>query len=367
MKSKDVKKKDSLELIKELSEVFGPPGCEDEVRSIIRSHMPDGVKISEDKIGNIICRKDGSKSTPAIMLTAHMDEIGFMVSGIDDNGFLRIVPLGGWWPVSVIDKKWTILGKKGKLTGVSNCFNAHIVPDGFKKSVEAKDIFIDIGMQNRTDVMNAGISIGNFVVPQVEMFSLADSNVVCGKAFDDRVGCALMLDVVDKINGMTHPNTLFIAGSSQEEVGSRGINSVVNSVRFDAAIVLEIVPALDSPGNYRDDLPECRTGKGPVLHMLDSGSIINRPFIRLAEKIASKAGIPLQYWVSPGVSNDGKIIQRSYAGVPVLIMAVPLRYMHGHLSIMHMDDYMNALELLLLLIRKLDAKAVDSLSGSGQI
>ena len=353
----------SLNLIKELSEAFGPSGCEGEIREIIRKHMPPSVKIFEDKLGSIICRKDGAGSKPKIMLDAHIDEIGFMVSCIDNNGYLKIVPLGGWWPTSVVDKKWIIQGKQGKKIGISNCFNAHIIPDGFKKSVELKDLFIDIGMRSKADVIaKGGISIGDFIVPDVEMFSMTDKDFICGKALDDRLGCALLIDIINQAYDMSHPNILFAVGASQEEVGCRGIDSALNYVQPDAAIVLEIIPTLDYPGNYREDLSECKLGNGPVIHLLDSAVIANRPFVKLAEKIAKDKNIPIQYWTSPGVSNDGGRIQRYTYGVPTLVVALPIRYMHGHLGLMHMNDYTSALQLLEGLIQDLDIQTVNNLS-----
>lgn len=351
---------DRKKLFKDLTEVPGVPGYETEVREVIRNYAPAGVKIIEDRLGSIVLEKIGSSPKPKIMLPAHMDEIGFMVRTIDKDGFIRFLPLGGWWDQVIISQKLVIHTKKGNLLGVVGSKPPHLMPaDEREKMVKKKDMYIDIGATSKEDALEMGVSIGDPITPYSPFTTLNKETLFLGKAWDDRIGCCLFLELLHDLQGVDHPNSIYATGTVQEEVGLRGAYTTASVVNPDVCIVLEVAIAGDTPG-IKEEECQVKMGKGPALLVYDARMIPNIKLRNLAIETAAKEEIPLQLDAMEAGATDGGIIHIHEKGVPTIVLGVPTRYIHGHQGFFNIADYENTLKLLKALIQKLDQNTVES-------
>ncbi len=355
-----------IALLKRLTEASGVPGAEEEVRAVMREELEAVGEIEEDRLGSIVCRLTGTAPQPRIMLAGHMDEIGLLVSHITSEGFLKFVQLGGWWDQVLLAQRVIVKSSKGDVPGIIGSRPPHILPpDDRKKLVEKKDMYIDIGAAGEREAQEVfGVRPGDPVVPDSAFRLMANSRLAMAKAWDDRVGCALVVDVLRELAGSGHPNTLYGVGTVQEEVGCRGARTSVEVVKPDVAFALEVAIAGDTPGVKPEEAPE-KLGKGPSILVYDGSMIPNRRLRDLAIQTAEEEGIPYQFGVVPGGGTDAGPIHVHGGGVPSLVIGVPCRYIHSHTGIIHLDDYDNAVRLLAALIRRLDMDTVRSLTAWG--
>jgi endoglucanase len=295
------------------------------------------------------------------MLAGHMDEIGFMVSSIDKDGFLRFQTLGGWWEQVMLAQRVQVITSRGPVPGIIGSKPPHILPpEDRKKMTEKKDMFIDIGAAGRDEAVAWGVRPGDPVVPDSPFQQMKNPDLLMAKAWDDRVGCALLVDVLRALSGMDHPNTVYGVGTVQEEVGLRGATTSANAIEPDVAFALEAGIAGDTPG-VKEHEAQGRLGKGPVLLIYDASMIPNTRLRDLAVEVADAAGIPYQFDAIPGGGTDAGRIQVQGRGVPALVIGVTTRYVHSHTGIISLKDYALALDLLVKLVMALDEKRVASL------
>lgn len=358
-KSKD----ETLELLREITEAPGVSGYEKEVRNVIRKQMQGITTIELDKLGSIICKKEGSSQRPKIMLAGHMDEIGFMVKYITDEGFVKFSPLGGWWDQVILSQRVVIKTSKGDVLGVVGSKPPHILTDKEReKVVKRKDMFIDVGAANATEAKDDfGIRPGDPIIPISPFEVLQNGKTYLAKAWDDRVGCALFIDVIKKLAKEDHPNTVYGVGTVQEEVGLRGARTSAWSVQPDVGIALEVGIAGDVPGVKKEESQEVM-GNGPSILVYDSSMIPNLKLRDLVIDTTREQNIPFQFSVMERGGTDAGAIHITMQGVPSIVIAVPCRYIHSHVGIIHRDDYDNTVKLLVAVIKKLDAKTVDGLT-----
>ena len=239
----------TLNLLKELTEAPGVSGYETPIRSIIRGHLEKYGELSQDKIGSVICKKVGAAESPRIMLAGHMDEIGFMVKQITPEGFIRFLPLGGWFDQVLLGQRVVIQTQKGEVIGVIGAKPPHLLAtDEREKVVKRKDMYIDIGATSKDGVDSAGVQLGDPIIPRADFVVLAGGETYLSKAFDDRVGTALVISVLDGLQAKPHPNTVYGVATVMEEVGLRGATTSVRAVDPDVAFILESDIAGDVPG-----------------------------------------------------------------------------------------------------------------------
>jgi endoglucanase len=295
------------------------------------------------------------------MLAAHMDEIGFMVTHITEEGFLRFLPLGGWFDQVLLGHKVLVKTHKGDRVGVIGAKPPHLLSqDERKKIVEKKDMYIDIGARSKAEIEAAGVRLGDPIVPDSSFQTLMDGRVYMGKAFDDRVGVALMVEVMRHFTSTSHPNTLFGVGTVMEEVGLRGAQTSAELVRPDAAIILEADICGDVPG-IRPEESRIKLGGGPALVLLEARLIPNLKFRDLAIETARELGIAMQYSAGLGGSTDGGMIHLHGTGVPTIVLGVPVRHIHSHAGILHRDDFDQAVKLIISIVEKLKGDIVEDL------
>ncbi len=353
---------DTARMLKELSEAHGVPGCEGPVRKVIRSYVEAYAVIEQDRLGSIVAKLAGRSDRPRVMLAGHMDEIGFMVKSITPEGFLRFVPLGGWFDQVLLAQRVVVKTASGDVPGVIGSKPPHLLSDEErKKLVEKKDMFIDVGATSFDQATNEfGIRPGDPIVPATRFEVFRNEKVYMSKAWDDRVGCALFIDVLRNLSRMDHPNTVYGVGTVQEEVGLRGAETSADVVEPDVAFALEVGIANDVPGSDKEKVCQ-RMGCGPVVLLYDRSLIPNARLRDLVLDTAKACGIPCQTDVMEGGAADSGRIHLHGAGVPSIVIGVPSRYIHSHVSLIHRDDYDQTVKLLTEVVMKLDAERVEKL------
>jgi endoglucanase len=292
-----------------------------------------------------------------------MDEIGFMVKYITEEGCIRFTALGGWWDQVLLAQRVLIKTNKGDVVGVLGAKPPHLLSaEERKKLVEKKDMYIDIGATSRQEVEEAGIRIGDPIIPISEFTILNKGGRYLAKAFDDRVGCALAIAVMRNLTDGHHPNTVFGAATVQEEVGSRGASTSAELVNPDIAIILEVDIAGDVPGIKPEESP-LKLSKGPVLLAYDARMIPNLKLRDFVIEMAEKGHIPLQLSAMEGGATDGGPIHLHKIGVPTIVLSVPTRHIHSHNAILHRSDFDSTVDLVTRVVRALDTKTVANLTA----
>lgn len=353
---------ETLTMLKELTDAKGIPGDEGEPREIMRNYIqPYADEVYCDNLGSLIAKKNGPKSGPSIMMAGHLDEVGFMVTRIDDKGFLRFQTVGGWWGQVLLAQRVTIKTKAGDVIGVIGSKPPHILsPEARKKPVPIKDMYIDIGASSKEHALEIGVKPGDSVIPYFEFTVMSNPKMLLAKAFDNRIGCAIVIDTFKHLNKIKHPNTVYGVGTVQEEVGLRGAKTAANVINPDLAIAVDTGIPGDTPGvTDRDALSVL--GEGPQIIIYDARTIAHRGLRDYVLEVAEKNNIPYQIDTTAGGGTDAGNIHISHDGVPAVSITIATRYLHTHASMIHRDDYENTVRLMVEIIKGLDQKKVDSI------
>ncbi len=355
---------DSIDLLKNLSESFGPPGFERETASIVKAAGEKYAdQVSFDRLGSIVFKKRGAKDSPKVLLAGHMDEVGFVVTGIEKEfGYLTFSPLGGWFDQVLLGQRVTVRTRKGDVTGIIASKPPHILSaEERDKVVKLDSMFIDIGATSREAAEKEfAVRIGDPVAPLSEFIRVEGTNVLMGKAFDDRIGTFVGLEVLRRLKTerVQHPNTVFVAGTVQEEVGLRGAETVANMVGPDVALALDVDIAGDVPGIRPQEAPT-KMGKGAGIYTFDSSMIPNQGLKSLVIETAERERIPLQLSMVKGGTDAGRF-HLSGVGCPSIVLTVPTRHIHSHSAVADLSDIESAVRLVVALLKRLDTKTVES-------
>ncbi len=355
---------DSSELLlKELTEANGVSGYETEVRKIMaRELKKTSSELRYDKMGSIMGVQPGSAANPRVMVVGHMDEIGFMVKEITDDGYIKFLPLGGWWGHVALGQRMRIITSKGPVIGVVGSRPPHILEQSQREKVlEIKDMFIDVGVVQKFDVKKKlGIKLGDPIIPDSQFTILGNQKVYMAKAFDNRVACAIVIEVARRLKKIKHPNTYLGAGSVQEEVGCRGAHTLAHLAEPDVCIVVDTGIALDVPPESTKKAE--RLGGGAAVLLYDALMIPNLKLRDMVIDTAAKAKLPIHLTTMERGATDGSRIHISGLGVPAIVIGPPVRYIHSHNAMLHRDDYETTIKLVVELIKKLDSRTVKSLT-----
>ena len=348
------------QLLQALTDAHGVPGYEAEVRAVLRGLMAPLGELTQDKLGSLVGHLPGDG--PKVMLAGHMDEIGFVATYVSDEGFIKFLPLGGWWDQVLLGQRVLIQSHQGAVLGVIGAKPPHLLPaDERNKIVEKKDMYIDIGATSRAEVQAAGVRPGDPIVPDSRFTVLANPKTYMAKAFDNRVGCALVIEMLRHFQANAHPNDLYGVQTVMEEIGLRGATTSVRAVDPDVAIILEADICGDVPG-IKPEQSSVKLGGGPTVMIYDARMIPNLKLRDLVIDMAAELNVPLQFSNMPGGATDGGAIHVHGLGVPTVVMGVPSRHIHSHGSIIHRDDYDHAVQLVAAVVAKLDAATVAGLT-----
>lgn len=334
-------------LLKRLTEACGGPGQEDEVRDLIRTEItPLADQVTTDALGNLIAVKNGTKAGPKVMIAAHMDEVALMVMSIEKSGMLKFSPIGGIDP-RVLVAKAVVIGIN-RVPGVIGSKPIHLQkPDERKKALSIDELYIDIGASKKEEAERL-VSIGELAYFTTEFTTIGPDRFKA-KALDDRVGCAMLIDILKE----NYQLSLYGVFTVQEEVGLRGAGTAAYQIQPDLALVLEGTTASDVP-----EIPEHKhattVGKGPSLTVMDSSVIPDPRLVAKLMQLAQKHGIPVQYRRNTAGDTDAGKIQQSCEGVPVAVIALPCRYIHSPVAVASQTDYAHAVKLVKVFLRSLE-------------
>ncbi len=346
---------ETLTMLKELTDANAISGHEKEARDVMEKYLtPYADEVYTDHLGSLIGKKTGSENGPKIMVAGHLDEVGFMVTRIDDKGFLYFQTIGGWWSQVMLAQRVTIMTELGNVTGVIGSKPPHILtPEARKKPVDIKDMFIDIGASSKVEAEEFGVRPGDSVVPYFEFTQLKNEKMLLAKAWDNRIGCAIAIDVLKQLKGVDHPNTVYGVGTIQEEVGLRGAKTSAHLIQPDLAFGVDVGIAGDTPGISEKEA-DSKLGKGPQIILYDASMISHKGVRDLVVATAKENDIPFQYSSMAGGGTDSGAIHLTANGVPALSITVATRYIHSHAAILHRDDFENAVKLIVEVIKKVD-------------
>ncbi|WP_243291216.1 M42 family metallopeptidase [Bacillus sp. FJAT-47783] len=354
---------ETLTMLKELTDAKGIPGNEREVRDVMKKYItPFADEVSTDGLGSLIAKKVGDANGPKIMVAGHLDEVGFMVTQIDAKGFVRFQTVGGWWSQVMLAQRVTIVTNKGDVTGVIGSKPPHILPpEQRKKPVEIKDMFIDIGASSREEAMEFGVRPGDQIVPFFEFTVLKNEKMLLAKAWDNRIGCAIAIDVLKNLKDVDHPNVVYGVGTAQEEVGLRGARTSAHTIEPDIAFGVDVGIAGDTPGVTEKEA-QGKLGDGPQIILYDASMVSHKGLRDFVTGIADELNIPYQFDALPGGGTDSGAIHLTANGVPALSITIATRYIHSHAALLHRDDYENTVKLITEVIKRLDQETVQNIT-----
>ncbi|MBL7183465.1 MAG: M42 family metallopeptidase [Anaerolineae bacterium] len=330
-------------VLKELSEAFGVSGCEDEVRGVIIEAIKDHVdEYRVDSMGNLIALKRGTgESELKVMVAAHTDEVGLMITHFEENGSLRFRPVGGIDDRILLSK--VVLIGQDRLPGVIGVKPVHLLKEKERRQVVKVDqMAIDIGAKNQEEAEKA-VKIGDYAIFATDFRQLTEDGLrtVKGKAFDDRAGCAVLIEVLKE----RYPFDLYPVFTVQEEVGLRGARVAAYAVEPDVAFVLEGTICDDMP-KKKDVSPSTRLGAGPAITIMDRSFIADRGLVQLLVETAEELGIPYQF-KQPGIGGtDAGAIHLAREGIPSATVSVPCRYIHSPVCLLSLEDFENTVRLM---------------------
>ena len=347
-------------LLERLSNAFGPPGFEEPIRKLMVDEMkPYAPAIRFDGMGSIIAEQ--GSTGPRIMIDAHMDELGGMIRRITPSGLLTMQMLGGWFDQALVDQRWTIIGSKGPVYAVTGIRDVHVASPDERTHVFSRDsLFLDVGAKSAEGVRQLGLETGDPVVPDSPFRILNGTDNYLGKAWDDRVGCAAIVEAMRRLTSTAHANHLFFAITTQEEIGLRGAHTASDVIKPDLGISIEAGVTGDVfPGHPEES--QVKLGAGPGLFLFDTSELPNRKLTAFVRKIAASRNIPLQLDLVNGYGDDSAEIQKSNGGAPTVNLIVPTRYTHAHNGIINRRDFDGLVDLLVSVLQSLDAQSVSAI------
>ena len=354
---------DTLQLFKTLTELPGAPGNERAVRNFMRSELEKYAdEIVQDHLGGIFgVRHAEEADAPKILVAGHMDEVAFMVTSITDNGMLRFQTLGGWWNQVMLAQRVTVYTAEGEIPGVIASIPPHLLTEAERaKPMDMKNMLIDIGADSKEDAIGLGVRPGQSIIPVCPFTPMANPNKIMAKAWDNRYGCGLSIELLKELHGEKVSSHIYSGANVMEEVGLRGAKVSAQMIKPDIFFALDASPANDTSG---DKNQFGQLGKGPLLRIFDRTMVTHRGMREFILDTAESNNIPYQYFVSPGGTDAGNV-HVSNDGIPSAVIGICSRYIHTAASIIHVDDYAAAKELLVKLVKSCDKTTIDTIRSN---
>lgn len=352
---------DKIKMIQELADAKGASGFEDEVLEVARKYASDLGTIEEDCLRNLyIYRKENTGNKPVIMLDAHSDEVGFMVHSIKPNGTLRFITLGSWSKNALTSAKVLVKNAKGEyIPGIIASKPPHFMSASERNNpnVEISNMVIDIGARSDKEAIeDFHICIGEPVVPATTFTYDQKHDLMFGKAFDCRIGCAVLIEALHRLKDKELPCDVVGVLSSQEEVGDRGCKVAVNKVAPACAIVLEGCPADDT---FTESYAiQTALKKGPMFRHIDVSAICNPRFQRFTLDLCAQNNLPVQSSVREGGGNNASVINTALLGAPAIVAGVPVRYIHSMNCITSYFDFEATVNVVCALLENLTPEQI---------
>lgn len=341
--------------LRELSMIHGPSGFEEDVTRYIANRLKGKVDTMEiDGIGNLIVRKKGHKEGPKIVITAHMDEVGFIVKKIEDSGLLRFEKLGGNDDRILLAQRVQINTRKGLRSGVIGTISAHMRRfDDQQKVRDYQKLYIDVGARSKQEAMELGIRVGDSMSWYPHFDHLSDNRLV-GKAFDDRAGCTVLIHALEELHSDDFAGEIVVAFTVQEEVGLRGARVISHQYDADVALALDTTAVSDTPEEVMDQ--SLALGSGVGIKVLDFSLISNKKVREQLIHIAEEQQIPYQLEVLAGIGTDAGELSLAKQGIPTGVLSIPSRYAHSSIEVIDVNELKAASDLLVAFIKEMKYK-----------
>lgn len=348
-------------LLKNLVNADGIAGNEAEIRQIFKAEIEAySEKLHFDGLGSIIAQKGNTGKK--IYFASHLDEVGFMVSKITEAGFIEFQTIGGWWSQVMLAQPVKITTRNGrKIKGVTGSKPPHVLSlETRNKVYDIKDMFIDIGVSTKEDAENLGIRPGDMITPATEFERLNEGKFLLAKAWDNRIGTAAVIEAFKTLSQEKLETQIFAGANVQEEVGLRGATTATHLVNPDIAFAIDTGTAGDTPQMTSKEADSI-LGQGPQIFIYDASMLPQKQLLNFVIDTADELEIPYQLTVIAQGGTDAGKMHLTRNGVPSLALAVPVRYLHSATSIIHEDDYLNLVKLIVAVIKRLDNKKIDEL------
>lgn len=356
----------NMDALAKLTDQAGAPGFESSVRTQLKKDWQSSMsELKTDGMGNLIAQNKSNEKGPSVLLMAHMDEVGYMVESVTKEGFLKIIPLGGIPNAVIFAQRWTVSTPKGPILAYSGMDSTHLLDESKKMLSPANNaVFLDIGAETREQAEKEFAIRRGLQVTPASQFSQLSENRYLAKALDDRLGLALITDVLDELKQAKLPNRLSAAATVQEEVGLRGASTVYDSTHPDIAINIEVGIADDYPSLLAERKKRIGLGKGPTLFVYDRSMIPNQALLNWIYDLAEKNHISVQLEVETGYGEDGSKLQASGPGVAAINIGIPIRYAHQQAGVFDKRDYEQAVKLVSLIVKNLDQQAIEQIKAA---
>jgi len=355
----------NIEMLKEFSEADGICGHEKGASRVMKKYVEKVAdEITYDNLGSMAALKKGTGNGPKVAFFGHLDEVGFLVKKIEDDGYIRVINVGGMWPHLLLSQEVTIATREGKqYVGFISSPPPHGMPmDEQKKVLPLEELYIDMGVNDKEEIEALGIRVGDTITPRTQFRVLNNPNYLMGKAWDDRIGAAIATDVLLHLEGEEHLADVYAVGTVQEEVGLRGAGTAGYMVNPDIAIALDVTLASDVPnGKYGTPL-----ASGVTLSMMDGSVIANRELVYTLEDICKDLGIDYCYDIFLKGGTDAGAIHKLRSGVLAMTVSIPARAIHSHRGVIHRKDYADTVRVLTEFCRRLDWDMVEKIRCSNR-
>jgi len=352
-------KLDYIKNLKTLSNLSGIPGNEKRVASYIMNNLENDVAIiKNDRLGSLLTIKNQEIKGYNVLIGAHMDEVGLMVTEITKEGYIKFQTIGGWFSQVMLAQVWQITTSKGIILGVTGCKPPHLIPLSERSTAITVDkMFLDIGVKSSEEAIAAGIKIGDMITPYIEACELTNKDYVLGKAWDDRVGCGVVMDVLKNYNNQLDYN-LIGAFTTQEEVGLRGASTLGYLSSPDIVIAIDSGVGYDTPGG----IPKEQTlGCGPQILCYDAGLIPHQGLRNFIIEVCKKYEIKYQETYITAGRTDAGAFHLTKQGAAAISICIPTRYMHSHTSIISKTDYLETVKLINAILTELNNQKIEGI------
>lgn len=356
--------KKEYKLLKKVSEVQGISGDEKEVAMLIKEELNDIATFEYDNLGSTIAYLNKDSDLPRILLTAHMDEVGFIVSKITNDGFIQMSPIGGWWNHVILAELMVLKTREGKkYFGVVGAQPPHgMSAEARSRVMDINNIYLDLGIKDKKEALKMGIRLGDTITPYQEFRVLNDGVSLLGKAWDDRIAVAAGIEILKKLHERGSKANAVFAGTVQEEVGLRGAKTASYHVNPDIAFAIDVTMSHDLPGS--DNGFDTKLGAGVALSVKDGSVIAHRGLFDFVESIAKKHNIKYTYDMLQAGGTDSGEMHKQYNGIINMTISLPCRYFHSHVSIINYKDYVETVNLLVEVIDAINHEVVKQLKES---
>ncbi|KAF0226344.1 MAG: endoglucanase [Erysipelotrichaceae bacterium] len=352
---------DTLDLMKELTQAFGIPGDEKEVSRILSAYYKElADEVIYDNLGSVFAvKKSLNPKAKTLMIAGHMDEVGFIVTKINEKGSLNISPMGGWWNQTLLGQRVLIKTQSGqKIKGTIGSIPPHLLTEKERNApTEIKNMLVDIGQTTQKEAEALGITCGTPVILEGPFEVLEGGQRLLAKAWDNRYGCIMGVELLRELKDVKLDVNLIVGATVQEEVGIRGAQTSTYMIKPDAAIVFDCSPANDASGD-KDSFGQL--GKGPLVRFIDANYLPHRGFIHHYTDVLEANNLPYQYYQSMG-GTDAGAIHKSFDGVMTLTMCICARNIHTNSSIIDVSDYINAKKAALAMVMTLTSNTIEEL------